>query len=175
MLALCPSHCGGLSAGFYLLCTPTDNTMSAANNGNLVGTIVSDIVTRNPNDSLSVTQFRVAPLDAREEDSPLPVVAYNGIGGNIAKRYNKGDTVALTTRLRYVTWMTPEGEPRGRMEVIVASVNTVRLGQISTAQRAAEAAGVIEANTIEKSLHPAAAAAARVPYAQEPTLEVVPF
>lgn len=149
--------------------------MSAANNGNLVGTIVSDIVTRNPNDSLSVTQFRVAPLDAREEDSPLPVVAYNGIGGNIAKRYNKGDTVALTTRLRYVTWMTPEGEPRGRMEVIATSVNTVRLGQISTAQRTAEAAGVIEAITIEKSFHPAAAAAARVPYSQEPTAEVVPF
>jgi hypothetical protein len=34
---------------------------------------------------------------------------------------------------------------------------------------------VIEAITIEKSLHPAAAAAARVPYAQEPTAEVVPF
>ena len=150
-------------------------TMSAANNGNLVGTIVSDIMTKNPNDSLSVTQFRVAPLDAREEDSPLPVIAYNGIGDNIIKRYNKGDTVALTTRLRYVTWMTPEGEPRGRMEVIVTSVNTVRLGQISTAQRAAEAAGVIEANTIDKSLHPVAAAATRVPYAQEPTAEVVPF
>lgn len=155
--------------------TYLDNTMSAANNGNLVGTIVSDIVTKNPNDSLSVTQFRVAPLDAREEDSPLPVIAYNGIGDNMAKRYNKGDTVALTTRLRYVTWMTPEGEPRGRMEVIVTSVNTVRLGQISTAQRAAEAAGVIEANTIDKSARSAAAATTRVPYAQEPTAEVVPF
>ena len=158
--------------------TYLDNTMSAANNGNLVGTIVSDIMTKNPKDSLSVTQFRVAPLDAREEDSPLPVIAYNGVGENIVKRYNKGDTVALTTRLRYVTWMTPEGEPRGRMEVIVTSVNTVRLGQISTAHRAAEAAGVIEANTIAKSLHPvapAATAAASVPYAQEPTFEVVPF
>lgn len=155
--------------------TYLDNTMSAANNGNLVGTIVSDIVTKNPNDSLSVTQFRVAPLDAREEDSPLPVIAYNGIGDNMAKRYNKGDTVALTTRLRYVTWMTPEGEPRGRMEVIVTSVNTVRLGQISTAQRAAEAAGVIEASTIDKSARSAAAATTRAPYAQEPTAEVVPF
>ena len=149
--------------------------MSAANNGNLVGTIVSDIVTKNPNDSLSVTQFRFSPIDAREEDSPLPVIAYNGVGDNIAKRYNKGDTLALTTRLRYVTWMTPEGEPRGRMEVIVTSVNTVRLGQISTAQRTAEAAGVIEANTVTKSLHPVAAAATRAPYAQEPTAEVVPF
>ena len=74
--------------------------------------------------------------------------------------------------------MTPEGEPRGRMEVIVTSVNTVRLGQISTAHRAAEAAGVIEANTVNKSLHnvPAATpAAARVAYSQEPTAEVVPF
>jgi len=160
------------------LYTYLDNTMSASNNGNLVGTIVSDIMTKNPNDSLSVTQFRVAPLDAREEDSPLPVIAYNGVGDNIAKRYNKGDTVALTTRLRYVTWMTPEGEPRGRMEVIITSVNTVRLGQISTAHRAAEAAGVIEANTVAKSLHPVAPAAtadASVPYAQEPTAEVVPF
>lgn len=151
-------------------------TMSATNNGNLVGTIVSDITTKNPNDSLSVTQLRVAPLDAREEDSPIPVTAYNGIGQNIAQRYNKGDTVALTTRLRYVTWMTAEGEPRGRMEVIATSVNTVRLGQISTAQRTAEAAGVIEANKVTKSLHPAApAAASSAAYAQEPTLEEVPF
>jgi len=135
--------------------------MSSANNGNLVGTIVSDITTKNPNDSLSVTQFRVAPLDAKEEDSPIPVVAYNGVGQNIAQRYNKGDTVALQTRLRYVTWMTPEGEPRGRMEVIVTSILTVRLGQISTAQRTAEAAGVVEATPLRK--------------AAEPTLETVPF
>ena len=134
--------------------------MSSANNGTLVGTIVSDIVTKNPSDSLSVTQFRIAPLDAREEDSPIPVVAYNGVGQNIAQRYNKGDTVALQSRLRYVTWMTPEGEPRGRMEVVVTSVLTVRLGQISTAQRTAEAAGVVEATPIRKA---------------EPTLETVPF
>jgi single-stranded DNA-binding protein len=89
-----------------------------------------------------VTQFRCAPLDAREEDSPVPVTAYNGVGENIVQRYNKGDTVALTYRLRYNTWQTPEGEPRGRMEIVVTSSTTVRLGQISTAQRAADAAGV---------------------------------
>jgi single-stranded DNA-binding protein len=116
--------------------------MSAVNCGTIVGTIVSDIVTRVPNDSLQVTQFRCAPLDAREEDSPVPMTAYNGVGENIVQRYNKGDTVALTYRLRYNTWQTPEGEPRGRMEIVVTSSTTVRLGQISTAQRAADAAGV---------------------------------
>lgn len=154
--------------------------MSATNTGTLVGTIVSDIAVRTPSDSLSVTQFRIAPLDAREEDSPIPVVAYNGVGQNIVQRYNKGDTVALQTRLRYVTWMTPEGEPRGRMEVVVTSCLTVRLGQISTAQRAAEAAGVIETTGRVKataSTEPTAtpAAATAVPYSQEPTAEVVPF
>ena len=154
--------------------------MSATNTGTLVGTIVSDITVRNPSDSLSVTQFRIAPLDAREEDSPIPVVAYNGVGQNIVQRYNKGDTVALQTRLRYVTWMTPEGEPRGRMEVVVTSCLTVRLGQISTAQRAAEAAGVIESTgRVKAAATPAATAApatsAAAPYSQEPTAEMVPF
>jgi len=133
--------------------------MSAVNCGTIVGTIVSDIVTRVPNDSLQVTQFRCAPLDAREEDSPVPMTAYNGVGENIVQRYNKGDTVALTYRLRYNTWQTPEGEPRGRMEIVVTSSTTVRLGQISTARRAAEAAGVAEL----------------VLEAVAPTLEAIPF
>jgi len=103
---------------------------------------------------LQVTQFRVASIDAREEDSPIPLTAYNGVGQNIVDRYNKGDTVAFTYRLRYNTWQTPEGEPRGRMEIVVTSSTTVRLGQISTAQRAAEAAGVkqVEAVKAEPSL-----------------------
>jgi single-stranded DNA-binding protein len=133
--------------------------MSAVNCGTIVGTIVSDIVTKVPNDSLQVTQFRCAPLDAREEDSPVPMTAYNGVGENIVQRYNKGDTVALTYRLRYNTWQTPEGEPRGRMEIVVTSSTTVRLGQISTARRAAEAAGVAEL----------------VLEAVAPTLEAIPF
>lgn len=132
--------------------------MSAVNCGTIVGTIVSDIVTRVPNDSLQVTQFRCAPLDAREGDSPVPMTAYNNVGENIAQRYNKGDTVALIYRLRYNTWQTPEGEPRGRMEIVVVSSTTVRLGQISIAQRAAEAAGV--AKPVEKAL---------------PVLEEIPF
>ena len=110
--------------------------MSAANTGTIVGTIVSDITTRKPTDELEVVSLRVAPIDAREEDSPLPLTAYNGVGQNIVQRYNKGDTLAFTYRLRYNTWMTPEGEPRGRMEIIVTSSTIVRLGQISTAQRA---------------------------------------
>lgn len=144
----------------HVLCT---TTMSAVNNGTIVGTIVSDITQRTPNDSLAIVEFRVAPLDAREQDSPIPVTAYNGVGDNIKQRYNKGDTVALDVRLRYNTWQTPEGEPRGRMEVIVTSSTTIRLGQISTAQRAAEAA--------EQS----AAATKAVARKTEPTLEEVPF
>lgn len=147
--------------------------MSAANTGTLVGTIVSDINVRTPNDSLSVTEFRVAPLDAREEDSPIPMLAYNGVGTNISQRYNKGDTVAFEFRLRYNTWQTPEGEPRGRMEVIATSFTTVRLGQISTAQRAEQAAGVQGELNIPQQLK--AKAAAPVAAAAEPTLEEVPF
>ena len=133
--------------------------MSAVNSGTLVGTIVSDIASKTPTDSLQVTQFRCAPIDAREEDSPVPLTAYNGIGQNIIDRYNKGDTVAFTYRLRYNTWQTPEGEPRGRMEIVVTSSTTVRLGQISTAQRAAEAAGVKKVEDVKA----------------EPSLAEIPF
>ena len=86
--------------------------------------------------------------------------SYNGVGENIVSRYNKGDTVALEYRLRYNTWQTPEGEPRGRMEIIVTSSTTVRLGQISTAQRAEDA--------VKEAVSAASAKA-------EPTLEAVPF
>lgn len=147
-----------------VLCTLT---MSAANNGTILGTIVSDINQRVPNDSLTITEFRVAPVDAREEDSPIPMTAYNGVGENIKQRYNKGDTVALEYRLRYNTWQTPEGEPRGRMEVIATSATTVRLGQISTAQRAAEAA--------EQSATAETATKSAPKKKAEPTLEEVPF
>ena len=148
------------SAGFNLeVCVLCTTTMSAVNCGTIVGTIVSDIVTRVPSDSLQVTQFRCAPIDAREDDSPVPMTAYNGVGENIIKRYNKGDTVALTYRLRYNTWQTPEGEPRGHMEIVVTTSTTVRLGQISTAQRAAEAAGVAKPVKAEA----------------EPTLAELPF
>jgi single-strand DNA-binding protein len=110
--------------------------MSAANSGTIVGTIVTDITTRVPNNSLQVTQFRVAPVDSKETESPIPLTAYNGVGQKILQRYNKGDTVAIEYRLRYTTWQTPEGEPRGRMEVVVVSTTTIRLGQLSIAQRA---------------------------------------
>lgn len=147
-------------------------TMSAANNGTIIGTIVSDISQRTPSDSLTVTEFRVAPVDAREEDSPIPVTAYNGVGENINSRYNKGDTVAIEYRLRYNTWQTPEGEPRGRMEVIATSSTTIRLGQISTAQRAAEAA----TESVKKEAPAKATPVTRATAAKAvPTLEEVPF
>jgi len=115
--------------------------MSAANNGTIVGTIVSDIMSRKPNDGLEVVSFRVSPVDAREDDSPIPMTAYNGAGQRILERCNKGDTLSFTYRLRYNTWMTPEGEPRGRMEIVVTSDTMIRLGQISVAKRAEVAAG----------------------------------
>jgi single-stranded DNA-binding protein len=149
------------------------STMSAANNGTIIGTIVSDITQRVPNDSLTITEFRVAPVDAREEDSPIPMTAYNGVGENIVKRYNKGDTIAVEYRLRYNTWQTPEGEPRGRMEVIATSTTTVRLGQISTAQRAAEA--VMEAADASGSASAKTLVAAASSKKAEPTLDEVPF
>ena len=126
-------------------------TMSAANTGTIIGTVVSDITTKKPSEALEVVQFRVAPLDARDDDSPIPMVAYNGAGTNITQRYNKGDTLAFTYRLRYTTWQSPEGEPRGRMEVVVTSTTAVRLGQISTSQRAQRA---IENSSQEAELAP---------------------
>ena len=109
--------------------------MSTTNFGTIVGTILSDITERNPLDNLKVVEFRIKPIGASDEDSPLPMTAYNGVGQNIIKRYNKGDTIALTYRLRYKTWNSTEGEPRSRYEVNVTSTETIRLGKISAAQR----------------------------------------
>ena len=108
--------------------------MSTTNLGTIVGTIVSPITERNPLDNLKVVEFRIKPI-ASDEDSPLPMTAYNGVGDNILKRYNQGDTIALSFRLRYKTWNTAEGEPRSRYEVNVTSTETIRLGKISSAQR----------------------------------------
>jgi single-stranded DNA-binding protein len=148
---------------------PVITTMSAANSGTIVGTIVSDITQRTPSDSLKITEFRISPVDNQEKDSPIPVTVYNGAGDKIAARYNKGDTIALEYRLRYNTWMSPEGEPRGRMEVIAVSTSTVRLGQISTAQRI-EAAAAGE-GTVD--LEPEAVQT--VLSVAQPTLEAIPF
>ena len=142
--------------------------MSAANSGTIVGTIVSDITQRTPSDSLTITEFRISPVDNQEKDSPIPITVYNGAGDKIVSKYNKGDTVALEYRLRYNTWMSPDGEPRGRMEVIATSTSTIRLGQISTAQRveaAATGSGIIDAAGTEV-VEPANAV---------PTLEAIPF
>lgn len=109
--------------------------MSTTNFGTIVGTIVSPITERNPLDNLKVVEFRIKPIGASDEDSPLPVTAYNGIGNNILKRYNQGDTIALSFRLRYKTWNTAEGEPRARYEVNVTGTEIIRLGKISSAQR----------------------------------------
>lgn len=110
------------------------------NSGVLVGTIVTEIIRKEVNENLSVVSFRVAPINSREGDSPIPVVAYNEQGQRLFTRANKGDTMSFAFRLRYVTWMTENEEPRGRMEVIVYSSDMIRLGQISTQLRAEEAA-----------------------------------
>ena len=138
-------------------------TMSTINTGSIVGNIVSDIETKRPNDALSVTQFRIAPSNANENDSPIPVVAYNGEGERISQRFNKGDLVAIQYRLRYVTWQDQEGNPRGRHEVVVTRCDMLRLGKICTAQRAEQAANGGEIVTT------------RAAFSQEPTAEVVPF
>lgn len=109
--------------------------MSATNIGTIAGTIVSEIKERVITDALKVVEFRIKPVGASDEDSPLPMTAYNGVGQNILTRYNQGDTIALTHRLRYKTWTSQDGEPRGRYEVVVTSTETIRLGKISSARR----------------------------------------
>lgn len=114
--------------------------MTASNNGTIIGTIVSPISHKTPTGELQVVEFRIAPLDMRENDSPIPATAYNGVGQAILDRYNQGDTIAVEYRLRYNTWQTEEGEYRSRMEVVLTSVFGVRLGKISSAKREQEQA-----------------------------------
>lgn len=143
--------------------------MSNLNSGSLVGNIVSDIVVKVVNDDLSLVQFRLAPSNNRETDSPIPVVAYNGVSERITQQFNKGDLVALQYRLRYTTWQDQEGNPRGRHEVVVTSIDMLRLGKISTAQRAEQAAGVAE------SEGKAPAKQKQLAFAGEPSAEEVIF
>jgi hypothetical protein len=62
--------------------------MSATNIGTITGTIVSEIKERVITDALKVVEFRIKPVGASDEDSPLPMTAYNGVGQNILARYN---------------------------------------------------------------------------------------
>jgi single-stranded DNA-binding protein len=110
--------------------------MNPTNFGGITGTIVSRIAQRNPKGSFTVTEFRVKPVGSSDEDSAIPLTAYNGIGNNILSRYNQGDTISVTYRLLYKTWETENGERRSRMEVVLTdSPITVRLGEASRAQR----------------------------------------
>ena len=111
--------------------------MNPTNFGGITGTIVSRIAQRNPKGSFTVTEFRVKPVGSSDEDSAIPLTAYNGIGNNILSRYNQGDTISVTYRLLYKTWEAENGERRSRMEVVLTdSPITVRLGEASRAQRA---------------------------------------
>ena len=115
--------------------------MNPTNFGGITGTIVSPVTQKNPSGSFTVTEFRVKPVGSSDEESALPLTAYNGIGNNILGRYNQGDTISVTYRLRYRTWESQDGERRSRMEVVLTdNPITVRLGEASKAQRA-EAAG----------------------------------
>ena len=107
------------------------------NFGGITGTIVSPITQKNPQGSLTVTEFRVKPVGSSDDESALPLTAYNGIGNNIVGRYNQGDTISVTFRLRYKTWETQDGARRSRMEVVLTdNPTTIRLGEASRAQRA---------------------------------------
>ena len=111
--------------------------MNPTNFGGITGTIVSPITQKNPSGSFTVTEFRVKPVGSSDEESALPLTAYNGIGNNILGRYNQGDTISVTYRLRYRTWESQDGERRSRMEVVLTdNPITVRLGEASKAQRA---------------------------------------
>ena len=107
------------------------------NFGGITGTIVSPISQKNPVGSMTVTEFRVKPVGSSDDESALPLTAYNGIGNNILNRYNQGDTISVAFRLRYKTWETQDGARRSRMEVVVTdNPTTIRLGESSKAQRA---------------------------------------
>ena len=111
--------------------------MNPTNFGGITGTIVSPVTQKNPSGSFTVTEFRVKPVGSSDEESALPLTAYNGIGNNILGRYNQGDTISVTYRLRYRTWESQDGERRSRMEVVLTdNPTTIRLGNVSKAQRA---------------------------------------
>ena len=124
--------------------------MNPTNFGGITGTIISEITTRNPQGTLTVTEFRLKPVGSSDEESALPVTAYNGIGNNIVNRYNQGDTVSVNFRLRYKTWDSAEGEKRSRFEVVLTDTpTTIRLGKISSAKRAEAEAKYQEAKAVK--------------------------
>ena len=111
--------------------------MNPTNFGGITGTIVSPITQKNPQGSFTVTEFRMSPVGASQEDAHIPITAYNGIGNNILSRYNQGDTISVNFRLRNTKWESQEGAPRSRMQIVLTdNPTTIRLGNVSKAQRA---------------------------------------
>ena len=122
--------------------------MNPTNFRGITGTIVSPVTQKNPSGSFTVTEFRVKPTGSSDDESAIPLTAYNGIGNNILSRYNQGDTISVNFRLRYKTWETQDGARRSRMEIVLTdNPTTVRLGEASRAQRAeAEGKEVVAAS-----------------------------
>jgi single-stranded DNA-binding protein len=146
----------------------------SCNNGTIVGTIVSDIEEKASGD-LVIANFRLAPTVMGEKDSPLPVTAYNQVATRILDRYNKGDLVSISFRLRYNTWQTAEGEPRGRMEVIANTCDTLRLGQISQAKRQEAEPAPAAATRIVRKIQPTQSVTVEAEVVREPSLDEIPF
>ncbi len=133
--------------------------MSTCNHGTITGRIVSDLVVREPSDSLTVTSFRIKPADSMDTISAIPIIAYNGTGKSI-QRYNKGDTITVSFHLMYNTWKDKNtNEPRAKLEVIANDALRLKLGKISASIKAEETRALsnneaLETQAIEKIASP---------------------
>ena len=64
-----------------------------------------------------------APKDGKDQGAVfVDVVTFNRLAEAVAENLEKGRQVAITGRLEYRQWETPEGSPRSKHEIIANQV-----------------------------------------------------
>jgi single-strand DNA-binding protein len=99
--------------------------MAADNHTTIVGNLVEDPEVRFTNNSIAVTNLRVAVTQRVQQDgqcrdgdtSFFKVNVWRGQAENLAESLGKGDRVMVTGRLRWRSWETPQEEKRSVTEL----------------------------------------------------------
>ncbi len=93
----------------------------------IVGRLTADPELRFTPGGTQVCTLRLAsnraPKDGKDQGAVfIDVVTFNRLAEAVAENLEKGRQVAITGRLEYRQWETPEGSPRSKHEIIANQV-----------------------------------------------------
>ncbi len=97
------------------------------NSVNLIGRLTRDPELDQTTTGTAVCRIRLAVPRRRKEGKDqgavfVDVVTFNRLAEAVAENLEKGRQVAITGRLEYRQWETPEGSPRSKHEIIANQV-----------------------------------------------------